>query len=196
MHFKNFVLDIVKSLIKNDNIDIKFSWDIETNNNYVVYQLEQLSVNGKLSDRYIRLLSKADKIYDYSLLNLDYYPKNLMHKVEFLPFLPSIDSKSHNNKCSNDILFYGYLSQRRINLLKSLNLKVRIHDNFSLEEMKSEIHNSKYVLSYGTYSNLHNDSFRVSLALNLGGNILYEETQETWYNDFILSRFKDRILLI
>ena len=196
MHFKYFVHDIVRNLIKDDNINIKFSWDIDTDENYIVYQLEQLTVSEKLSEQYIKLLTKANKIYDYSSVNLNYYPKNLLYKVEFLPFLPSLTSKYHNNKCDVDVLFYGCLSPRRIEILKSLDLETKIYDDLSLDNMQTEINNSKYVLSYGTYSNVHNDSFRVSLALNLGANILYEQSQESWYNDFILSNFKDRIKLI
>jgi hypothetical protein len=196
MHFKYFVHDIVRNLIKDDNINIKFSWDIDTDESYIVYQLEQLTVSEKLSEQYIKLLTKANKIYDYSSVNLNYYPKNLLYKVEFLPFLPSLTSKYHNNKCDTDVLFYGCLSPRRIEILKSLDLETKIYDDLSLDNMQTEINNSRYVLSYGTYSNVHNDSFRVSLALNLGANILYEQSQESWYNDFILSNFKDRIKVI
>jgi hypothetical protein len=196
MHFKCFVHDIIRNLIKDDNVNIKFSWDIDTDENYIVYQLEQLTVSEKLSEQYIKLLTKANKIYDYSSVNLNYYPKNLLYKVEFLPFLPSLTSKYHNNKCDIDVLFYGFLSPRRIEILKSLDLETKIDNDLSLDNMQREINNSKYVLSYGTYSNVHNDSFRVSLALNLGANILYEQSQESWYNDFILSNFKDRIKVI
>jgi hypothetical protein len=196
MYFKHFVHDIVRNLIKDGNVNIKFSWDIDTDENYIVYQLEQLTLSEKLSEQYIKLLTKANKIYDYSSVNLNYYPKNLLYKVEFLPFLPSLTSKYHNNKCDIDVLFYGFLSPRRIEILKSLDLETKIYNDLSLNNMQTEINNSKYVLSYGTYSNVHNDSFRVSLALNLGANILYEQSQESWYNDFILLNFKDRIKVI
>jgi hypothetical protein len=201
MHFTNFIRDKVKEIIKISKDNIKFSWDKYTSeNNYVVYQLEQLNIPNKLTHEYLKLLHNADKIYEYSQLNLDLYPKDLINKVEFKPFFPSLESK-RNNLISHeiDILFYGYISNRRQKILSELRKKYRtifISHDLSLSSMQSKINNSLFVLSCGTYSNLYNDSFRVSLALDLGANILYEETSEKWYDEYIFNNFSDRITIL
>lgn len=196
MHFKNFILEKVKKTTGEENI--KFSWsdDYLTSGSYCLYQVEQLEVPGKLSNKYIDMLTKAKKIYEYSKLNLDLYPKNIIQKVEFFPLLPELNSKYHDKDTNIDILFYGIVSQRRKIVLENFekqNLKLYIDSNLSLNEMKEKICQSKFVLSCGTYSNKYNDSFRVSVALDLGANILYEITGEDWYNDYIFNNFPNRI---
>lgn len=203
IHFTQFIKDKAREISKLPlNIDIKFSWDANNQiptTRYVVYQLEQLSVNGKLNSNYINLMNHSEGIIEYSTENYKYYDKDLINKVKFLPYFPKKYPISSNQAYDIDILFYGYLSGRRVEILNKLQNaghSVEIHNNLTLEEMKQKIKQSRYVLSYGTYSNDYNDSFRVSFALELGANILYEDTKEDWYNNYIKEHFADRVTLI
>lgn len=203
MHFTHFIKDKIREISKLPlEIDIKFSWDTNSpipTTRYVIYQLEQLSVRGKLNPRYVDLMNNSETIFEYSTENYKYYDKNLITKVKFLPYFPKKCNIPSNKTYNIDVLFYGYLSGRRVEILNKLKNKgysLETHHNLTLEEMKQKINQSKYILSYGTYSNDYNDSFRVSFALELGANILYEKTKEDWYDNYIMDHFADRITLI
>lgn len=115
----------------------------------------------------------------------------------FKPLLPELQStiNTHIEK-DIDILFYGLMTPRRQTIIESLGQAVYHKQNLTLDEMKELIPRSKWVLSIGSYSNLHNDLLRVAPALNLGANIMLEETQETWYNNFLKEHFSNRIHFI
>jgi hypothetical protein len=119
--------------------------------------------------------------------------------MEFKPFLPDLDSKPiTNTEKSIDVLFYGYRTTRRVEIIKALSSKYSIisKDGLSIKQMKELIAKSKYVLSIGSYSNTYNDAFRITPALNMGANILFEECKEIWFNDFLIKYFPDRVTFI
>lgn len=196
MTFENFIREDIKKLLGYPDLPIHFYWDrfITPGKPYIVYQVEQLCLNHKLCSEYKRLLSNAKKVYDYSEYNLNCFPN-----MEFKPFLPNLDSK-HNPDIEKtiDVLFYGYLTHRRSDMIRSLESKYSIvhRDRLSLDEMKDLIPKSNYVLSLGSYSDKYNDTLRVTPALNMGANILIEECKEVWFNDFLTKYFSDRVVFI
>ena len=110
--------------------------------------------------------------------------------------MPNLDSVEIKEDKEIDILFYSLLTPRRQQLIDSLQLNVTHKENLTYDEMKYLIPKSKWVLSIGSHSNLHNDLLRVTLILNLGGNVMLESTQEQWYDDFLKKNFIDRIQFI
>lgn len=191
MYFTEFIrLDIQKLL--QSEYPIYFYWDRmnSINHPYVVYQTEDLELPHKLDADYCRLLDNAVMVYDYSILNSNY------RNFEFKPLLPDLNSLFHGNETEIDILFYGLMTSRRQSIIQNLNLNVYAVNSLTLDELKILIPKSKWVLSIGSASNIHNDLLRVAPALNLGANIMLEETQETWYNDFLKEHFSNRIQFI
>jgi hypothetical protein len=158
---------------------------------YVVYQTEDLEIPNKLEPEYEEFLNNAVNVFDYSEINLIY--RNSIFK----PLLPDLYSTTESIiEKDIDVLFYGLMTPRRQTIIESLGQSVYYKQNLTLDELKELIPRSKWVLSIGSYSNLHNDLLRVTPALNLGANIMLEETQETWYNDFLKEHFSNRIHFI
>lgn len=201
MKFTEFIREDIKKLLGYPELPIYFFWDAFQDNfkipsePYIIYQVEQLTLGHKRGNHnYNELLSNATKIYDYSKLNFDYLPAD----AEFKPFLPDLDSKYIDKPKEIDVLFYGYMSSKRSQKIKSLESEYLVvcKDELELDEMKDLIAKSKYVLSVGTYTNDYNDSLRITPALNMGANILMEKTSETWYTDYLVTHFPDRVVFI
>jgi hypothetical protein len=110
--------------------------------------------------------------------------------------MPKLDSTYSELDKEIDVLFYGLVTPRRRLIIDQLNMNVCIKENLTLDEMKYLIPRSKWILSIGSSSNIHNDLLRTALALDLGGNIMLESTQETWYDDFLKQNFLTRIQFI
>jgi hypothetical protein len=192
--FTDFIRESVQELIPK-NLPIAFYWDRfkKFEGKYIVYQTEDLLCNGKLDSNYKSFLDNAEKVYDYSLANIEIYPSI------FLPFLPNLNSTKSTKEKEIDILFYGLVTPRRQNLFHHLREKgrtVSAFDGLTIEEMRNKIEVSNQILSYGSSDNRCNDLLRISIALNLGGSILCEPVREEWCNDFLSSKFKERITWI
>lgn len=163
---------------------------------YVVYQTEDLEIPEKLDSTYRKLLSEAEHVYEYSEPNLKFW------KSEFLPILP--DSKVYCTSLESsvsksiDVLFYGMITPRRQSIIETLKVKydIEYYPNLTFAEMSERISRSNWVLSIGSYNNLHNDLLRVTPALELGANIMLEPTEEKWYDEYLVSNFKSRIKFI
>jgi hypothetical protein len=191
MYFTEFIRHEIKEFLQ-EEYPVYFYWDrsIIPDHPYVVYQTEDLEQKHKLDTEYLYLLDNAIKVYEYSELNSTYYAS------EFKPWLPNLDSAEIKEDKEIDILFYGLMTPRRQQFIDSLQLNVTHKQNLTYDEMKYLIPKSKWVLSIGSYSNLHNDLLRVTPILNLGGNVMLESTQEQWYDDFLKENFIDRIQFI
>lgn len=196
LYFTDFIRLYIKKLLNTDK-NIRFYWDRlqEQKEPYIVYQTEDLDINGKLSEEYLSFLNAAEKVYEYSEPNFKYYQKS-----EFKPFLPNIKKYSADDSQPKEIevLFYGLCTKRRKEIINSIkkDYDVVIKDNLSLLEMTKLIKNSKWVLSIGSETNIHNDMIRVAPALNMGASIMLEYTQEHWYNEFLQKNFAERIKFI
>lgn len=191
MNFIDFIRSDVEQLLQSE-YPVYFYWDRmkSIDHPYIVYQTEDLELPHKLDENYCRLLDNAIEVYDYSTMN------SIYRNFEFKPLLPKLDSVYCNNEKEIDILFYGLMTSRRQSIIRNLNLNVYCLDSLTLDEMKLLIPKSKWVLSIGSASNIHNDLLRVTPALNLGANIMLEHTQEMWYDDYLQQYFNDRIQFI
>jgi hypothetical protein len=191
MQFIDFIRLDIERLLQSE-YPVYFYWDrlLHPDHPYIVYQTEDLELTDKLDANYCRLLDNAKTVYDYSTMN------SIYRNFEFKPLLPELDSNYYDIEKQIDILFYGLMTPRRQSIIHSLNLNVYSVDSLTLDEMKILIPKSKWILSIGSESNIHNDLLRVTPALNLGANIMLEETHETWYNDFLKEHFSNRIQFI
>jgi|GEM_PF-4605375 len=192
--FHEYIRDEIRDLLKEKigNTPIKFFWDREQKQEkpYVVYNTEDFDLPEKNISEYNYLLTNAIQVYEYSEKNLHYRPSNI-----FVPYLPNLDSHYINCYKEIEVLSYGCLLTRRKEIIDSLKKQYEIYhvDNMSLGQMADLIKKSKWVLSVGSSTNIHNDLLRVTPALNLGANILLEQTQEIWYNKYLKKNFSKRI---
>lgn len=192
----------VKHLLKSE-YPVKFYWNRDEfiDYPYVVYQTEDLehglgSAYEKLAPRYKALLDNAAAIYEYSEANFQFSP--YADRSIFKPLLPNLESSYHSNKTDIDILFYGTMSERRKSIIRKLSEKFNVHCiiDLDLKTQKALMMRSKWILSVGVMNNIHNDLIRVAPALNAGCNIMLEQTQEIWYNEYMQKHFADRICYI
>jgi hypothetical protein len=107
------------------------------------------------------LFSNAERVFDYSEKNLDFYPNYLQHKVKYLPIPFNLKKRKNINiEKKYDILFFGTQNQRRrkiINYLKkNTDFKILAFSNIFDEELFDYIKKSKVVV------NLH---FKMSALL-------------------------------
>jgi hypothetical protein len=192
---RNRVSEMVKEY-NSFNGDI-LTWDDfkkgKISNNYCVYQTETLHLSHKLTNEYKKFLDDAKYVFDYSLSNLNYYPKaiHLPLKIKQLPEI--------NNTNKKDIVFFGHLTSRRKDLLDKITksgVPINTVNGVYGDKLKNLLSNNKYVLSLGSYDNNCNDSFRVIPAIENGCIVLMEETKETWFNEYLLKECSDRVLIL
>ena len=200
--FFEYIYPRIKKLIEDkiyaDKLDFNgeiYTWDdfkfSLKGNNYCVYQTESLNLLHKLTPAYIQFLNKAKYVFDYSELNIPYYPRAiyLPLKIEKIP--------PKNNVLNKEILFYGYISDRRkniIELLKNNSFLVKTIDGCFGDNLYNTLSKYQYVLSYGTYDNVSNDSFRIIPAIENGCIVLTERTQEKSFDEYLLKKCSDRII--
>jgi hypothetical protein len=98
--------------------------------NYIVYQLEQISVEGNkwLTQRYLEIMKGAKQVWDYSIKNVNllnrYNVKNVIHlPISYSENLKIVDcSNIPDSEKDVDILFIGSISPRRKELLERFKL--------------------------------------------------------------------------
>jgi len=159
--------------------------------NYYVYQTEDLHLAHKLTPNYKKFLDNATRVYDYSQHNIIYYPRAIHLPLKFEKIEPK------NNVTNNTILFYGYLSDRRkkiIDVLKKNGYIVNCFDGLFDVELGNKLKEYRYVLSIGTYDNITNDSFRIIPAIEHGNIVIAERTQEEWFNQYLIDNCNNRVI--
>lgn len=91
-------------------------------NKYFLYQLEQLDTGSHtfMNSNIINLLKNAKHTFDYSNINLNYYPEEIKWKVSYLPppIVEYIDIPIEEKKY--DIFFCGYNNPRREKIICDL----------------------------------------------------------------------------
>ena len=147
-------------------------------NRYFLYQIEQLNQNifpYQNIDIIHDFIQNSFLTFDYSEINLKFYPEELKKKVKILK--PFIDNKNIDGEKSIDILFIGTLSQRRNNILnhlKSLYNIVIVEKVFG-ENLSNLIKKSKIVLNLHTWDNALFELFRIHELLPYNIQIISEE---------------------
>lgn len=184
-------------------------------NKYIIYQIEQLNQNkfyyNNLSQNMINLMLTSYAIYDYSIVNLDYYPEIMRTIIKiFIPYIPYIPYKFEilDNKMREDnkknILFIGTLNERRtiiLNNLKNyivsqnLDYNLLIFQKLFNNELKELLKTCSYVLNLHYYDNAILEVFRFEDVIPYNVKILSEEpgnkTEDYLINIYQKNNFVD-----
>lgn len=167
-------------------------------NKYIIYQIEQLNQNkfyyNNLNQNILNLIFKSYKIYDYSIVNLDYYPEFMRTIVKiYIPYIPYIPFFKNNlenfesglredNK--KNILFIGTLNERRTNILnnlkkyivsQNLDYNLIIFQKLFNNELKELLKTCDFVLNLHYYNNAILEVFRFEDVIPYNVKILSEE---------------------
>ena len=187
-------------------------------NKYIIYQIEQLNQNkfyyNKLNQNIINLMLTSYAIYDYSIVNLDYYPDFLKSSIQvFIPYIPFFKNNLENlenfesglredNK--KNILFIGTLNTRRTNILNNLKNHIvsqNLHYNLIIfqklfnNELKELLKTCDFVLNLHYYDNAILEVFRFEDVIPYNVKILSEEpgnkTEDYLINIYQKNNFVD-----
>ena len=157
-------------------------------NKYCIYQLEQLNdkttCNGTLvktdfNEMMQSLITNSIATFDYSEINMTYYPVQLQSKVRILPIpvyvcahnIAPLPTPATYNK--SDILFYGRMNPRREKILTRVidalhrvhGYKVLVINQVFGDELLKYILNTRVVLNLHYYANSILETERIHTAL-------------------------------
>lgn len=147
---------------------------------YIAFQMEQTVSSRWLSDEYFNILMNAYAVFDYSLVNIDYFKKNTEFGKMFyyLPvdFLP--EAQRTSQEFEYDVVFYGDPNneRRRLMLDKLSNcFNVKIISEVFGEELYKELSKAKIIINIHYYENALLETTRIYEALSLGTSIIISE---------------------
>lgn len=184
-------------------------------NKYIIYQIEQLNQNkfyyNKINPTLKNLMLTSYALYDYSIVNLDYYPAFMRTIVKIvIPYIPYNPYKfeilgnvlREDNK--KNILFIGTLNTRRTNILnnlknyivsQNLDYNLLIFQKLFNNELKELLKSCSYVLNLHYYTNAILEVFRFEDVIPYNVKILSEEpgnkTEDYLINIYQKNNFVD-----
>lgn len=150
-------------------------------NRYYLYQLEQLNQNlfrYQNVNSIEKLIENSIYTFDYSEINLQFYPNYLKYKIKLLaPFIQIIPNYYINK--SIDILFIGTITDRRKKILDKLQEKynIVILEKVFGENLNNYIKISKIVLNLHAFDNSIFELFRIHDILPYNCNIISEKPE-------------------
>ena len=187
-------------------------------NKYIIYQIEQLNQNkhyyNKLNKEILHLMLTSYAIYDYSIINLDYYPAFMRSIVKvYIPYVPydfeilknSLrENNTNNTNNTKNILFIGTLNERRTKILnnlknhiisQNLDYNLLIFQKLFNNELKEVLKSCLYVLNLHYYDNAILEVFRFEDVIPYNVKILSEEpgnkTEDYLINIYQKNNFVD-----
>ena len=157
--------------------------------NYIVFQLEQLSVAKRFNtDHYHSLLFNSLAIFEYSSENINYLvnlgiPKNKIFHTPIFSHCCDDSQKPYQY----DILFYGSLNTRRKDILKELgqSLNIKIANKIFGTDMHDMIKRSKVILNIHYYDDAILESTRIAECLCLGKTVVSEKSVDQTDYDYL-----------
>lgn len=165
----------------------------------IVYQLEQLfsgGFNWHDPKSIITNIKKADEIWDYDLLNITYlkWHEVIVDKFSPMRYTNSLYNPSiTNSNCDIDVLFYGFINERRFKILQTL--QSAFYDKISIvwlygidyEHLDEYINRSKIIL------NLHisepynrQEQVRMFYPIINGKCVVSETSQQNYLSNSIV----------
>ncbi len=145
---------------------------------YWFYNTEPLHVRGKLTREYQALLDGAERVFEYSEHNLQFYPRAEFCEIQ----LGEVGMPPNLAACDVDILFYGYPTERRLAILTPL--AATIVTAFGVERTHW-IRRAKIVLCLNAYDTANGNPFRVFPLLEIGAHAVVEHSREKWVNEVV-----------
>jgi len=147
---------------------------------YVSFQMEQTVSSRWLTEQYFEALSNSYAVFDYSLVNVNYFKKHTDFGKMFyyLPvdYLPN--AQRNVETYVYDVAFYGDVNNpRRRMMLDELKkeFNVRIISEVFGEELYQELSKAKIVVNLHYYENAMLETTRLYETLSLGTSIVVSE---------------------
>lgn len=149
-------------------------------NQYICFQMEQTISSRWLSKKYLERLQDSVAVFDYSLVNLEYFQKTVdfYNLFYYLPvdYLPGIYREPDDYE--HDVVFYGDINcdRRQIALKKlSQHFNVKILSEVFGEELYTELSRAKVVVNIHYYENAMLETTRLYETLSVGRSVIVSE---------------------
>tara|TARA_Y100001958_G_C21242909_1_gene571449 strand:+ start:799 stop:1671 length:873 start_codon:yes stop_codon:yes gene_type:complete len=158
-------------------------------NKIIIYQIEQLNQNNfvynQLSSNVINIMKKCYALFDYSKVNINYYPKELKENIKLVSPIIKYNNLLNNENIEKNItiLFIGTLNERRrkilyalkkYNIYNNLNHKIIIVSKVFNNELIQIIKKSKIIINLHYFNNALLEVFRIHDLLSYNCKILSE----------------------
>jgi O-methyltransferase len=153
---------------------------------YIPFQMEQLvlpMLNSVVKPDYLKLLKNADFIWDYNQANINYLNSLGINNALYLPlgFHEKMHILDFDKEKELDILFYGSLTRRRIDILNTLSKKgfktKALSDVFG-RERNSYIEKAKIIINIHHYKDALLEEHRLSFLLNNHCFVISESVEQ------------------
>lgn len=159
----------------------------------IIYQLEQLIERSWHNNHgIINNLKKADEVWEYDLQN-SHILDSLNIKNTFIPlrYSKSLDLKLNDESKDIDVLFYGFLNHRRLNILEPLQSKnyngisiVYVYGLY-LDKLDEYIKRSKIILNMHAFDNGIQEQVRMLRPICNGKMVISEKSPNNYFGDCI-----------
>ena len=171
----------------------------------IVYQLEHL-FNGSqwVNKQSYDILKSADEIWDYDEGNILWMRNNYNFNAEFKPLVYTESLKNIptliESECDIDVLFYGYLHERRakflINLQQKAGAKISIYDLYGVwgEKLDNYIKRSKLIMNMHSSEYARQEQPRIYYPVINGRCVLSEESPINYFGDAIIEVSYENLL--
>jgi hypothetical protein len=139
---------------------------------YIYFQLEQLSDHeGWYSEQMLNLLSNANDVWDYSKTNIEFLKtKGINAKLLPLGYHPALEIIPLHQQKNIDILFYGSLNQRRLDIINEINKNPDFKCQSVFGVYGAQLYNliarSRLILNIHFYNKSIFEAVRISFLLN------------------------------
>ncbi len=174
--------------------NLKFVKDKYPGFRIIVIQLEQFFRGSKWWNKNTyNTLKFVDEVWDYELANIDFLRQYGIYARHFpMPFtnslkiLPPID-----NLADIDVLFYGYMNERRMDILLDLQnrlgkLKIITLFNVWGDELDSYLNRSKIILNIHYYKANIQEQVRMYYPVINGRCVLSEPSINNYFGNSII----------
>ena len=166
---------------------------------YIAFQMEQTINPRWLTDEYINILHSAYAVFDYSMVNIEYFSNDpvLAPKLYYMP-IDVCAERIKDNKPSEekeyDVLFYGApFVDRRQAFLKPIGEKYKLKvicDKFG-EELYKEMRKAKIVINAHYYENALLETTRLYETLSVSDCLIVSEASGDKKEELALENIVD-----
>ena len=163
----------------------------------VIYQLEQLmgcETWFKVSET-IENIKGADEIWDMDELNIKYLSWHGIKVDKFVPmrYTPTLELVEHTENKDIDVLYYGFLNQRRFNIFNSMQTDFYEDINmvwlfgFNKENLNNYLARTKIVLNLHAFEPFNRqEQVRMFYAITNKMTVVSETSQSNHFPDSII----------
>lgn len=165
----------------------------------IIFQLEQISNHlYGMNSNWLNILFEADEIWDYNECNKERLISEGLTPTKIVKFsyTQSLNKIVHKEEKDIDVLFYGSLNNKRIEILNSLQnvCNIQIVNNAFADKLDEYISRSKIILNIHYYEMDVQEQVRIFYLLCNGCCVVSEFNTINNFDDFIFNVKRGKIV--